>query len=91
MDAWEAQIRAATLEAENAHDDALPQLRAINFNPALTVTRAPLRDACTPLANMLVDLIDGADPRKLQVLLPAELIIRGSTGPVPAKGDTPWP
>lgn len=74
-----------------AHDDALPQLRAINFNPALTVTRAPLRDACTPLADMLVDHIDGVAASKLQTLLRAEVIVRGSTGPVPAKGDTPWP
>ena len=37
-----------------AHDDALPLMEAINFEPALTVTRAPLRDACVPLADMLV-------------------------------------
>ncbi len=73
-----------------AHDDALPQLRAINFEPALTVTRAPLRDACIPLANHLIDHIDGADPRTLQTLVKAELIARGSTGPVPEGEKTPW-
>lgn len=73
-----------------AHDDALPLMRAVNFAPALTVTRAPLRDACTPLADMLVDLIEGAEARKLQRLERAELIVRGSTGPAPEGGDTPW-
>lgn len=74
-----------------AHDDALPQTRAINFSPALTVTSAPLRDACVPLANHLIDHINGAEPRQLQTLLRAELILRGSTGPAPDGGDQPWP
>ena len=74
-----------------AHDDALPQLRAINFSPALTVTRAPLRDACAPLAQALLDRIDGADPARLQTRIHAGLIVRDSTGPVPTGGETPWP
>lgn len=74
-----------------AHDDALPQLRAINFSPALTVTRAPLRDACAPLANMLVDHINGTPAAQLQTLLRADLIVRDSTGPAPLGGETPWP
>ncbi|MGQ0610228.1 MAG: substrate-binding domain-containing protein [Paracoccaceae bacterium] len=74
-----------------AHDDALPQLRAINFEPALTVTRSPLRDACGPLANHLIDHIDGVPPRALQTLAHADIIVRGSTGPAPATGTDPWP
>lgn len=74
-----------------AHDDSLPLLDAINFSPSLTVTRAPLRDACAPLANALIDLIGGADPRSLQTLNRAELIVRDSTGPAPDQGDTAWP
>jgi len=74
-----------------AHDDALPLTRAINFDPALTVTRAPLRDACVPLANALIDHIGGAPAGNLQTKTVAELIIRGSTGPAPDDGDTPWP
>lgn len=74
-----------------AHDDDLPLLRAISFTPALTVTRAPLRDACVPLANALIDLIGGADPSTLQTLARAELIVRDSTGPAPEHGETPWP
>ncbi len=73
-----------------AHDDALPQLRAIAFDPALTVTRSPLRDACKPLANALIDHIDGTPAHSLQTLVRAELIVRNSTSPVPDKGETPW-
>lgn len=66
-----------------AHDDALPLTRARDFAPALTVTRAPLRDACVPLANMLVAHLGGTPAGDLQVWQPAELILRGSTGPAP--------
>lgn len=66
-----------------AHDDALPLTRAINFDPALTVTRAPLRDACEPLANILIDHLNGKPLEDCQVLVKAELIVRGSTGPAP--------
>jgi len=73
------------------HDDALPQFKAVNFDPPLTVTRSPLRDACIPLANHLIDHIAGGDADTLQTQIRAELIVRESTGPVP-KGDTdPWP
>lgn len=66
-----------------AHDDALPLTRAISFEPALTVTRAPLRDACAPLANMLVEHLNGTPAKDLMVVLKAELIVRDSTGPAP--------
>lgn len=66
-----------------AHDDALPLTRAINFDPALTVTRAPLRDACAPLANILIDYLNGKALEDCQVLVKADLIVRGSTGPAP--------
>jgi len=69
-----------------AHDDALPLTRAISFDPALTVTRAPLRDACAPLANMLIEHLNGTPAKDLNVVLKAELIVRGSTGPAP-KGE----
>lgn len=72
-----------------AHDDALPLMRAVSFDPALTVTRAPLRDACVPLANLLIDLVGGASAE--QKIHRAELIVRASTGPVPSKEQEPWP
>lgn len=68
-----------------AHDDALPLTRAINFEPALTVTRAPLRDACVPLADMLIAHLNGTSAADLQVIEKAELIVRGSTGPAPQR------
>lgn len=73
-----------------AHDDAVPQMRAVNFTPALTVTRSPLRDACAPLAAHMEALLTGTPPTALQTLVPAELIARGSTGPVPTGGERPW-
>lgn len=73
-----------------AHDDAVPQMRAVNFAPALTVTRSPLRDACEPLAGAMEALLKGTPPAALQTLVPAELIVRGSTGPVAPGGDGSW-
>lgn len=73
-----------------AHDDAVPQMRAVNFNPALTVTRSPLRDACVPLAEKMAALLSGTPPAALQTLNPVDLIARGSTGPAPNGGDTAW-
>ena len=73
-----------------AHDDALPGIRPAHFNPALTVTHAPLRDACAPLAQMLVDHLNGAPPARLQTVNRAGLIVRASTGPVPKGEERPW-
>lgn len=73
-----------------AHDDAVPQMRAVNFSPALTVTRSPLRDACEPLADAMQSLLSGTPPSALQMLVPAEFIARGSTGPAPNGGDPAW-
>lgn len=72
-----------------AHDDALPLMDAVGLEPALTVTRAPLRDACVPLAEVLIAHIKGAAAE--QRVDRAELIARASTGPVPDGGDLPWP
>jgi LacI family transcriptional regulator len=69
-----------------AHDDGLPDLRAEEFDPPLTVTRAPLTDACAPLAAALLDLIDGTAAEALQIEVRAPLILRRSTGPAPKDG-----
>ncbi len=66
-----------------AHDDAHSQVRAVDFDPPLTVTRAPLRDACEPLAELLLDVLGGKPAPECQRLIKAELIVRGSTGPAP--------
>lgn len=65
-----------------AHDDALPDTRAISFAPPLTVTRAPLRDSSAPLADILVRRIQGDPLSELQVMVPDQFIERQSTGPL---------
>ena len=74
-----------------AHDDVLPHLRSENFTPALTVTRSPIRDAGTALAEMMVLRIEGTEPRQLQRIVPADLIVRASTGAAPKAGGEQWP
>lgn len=49
-----------------AHDDELPSLRASAFFPALTVTKAPLRDSWEPLADCLTGAIEGKPLAGLQ-------------------------
>jgi hypothetical protein len=39
---------------------------------------------------MMVLRIAGTDPRQLQRIAPADLIVRGSTGPAPKPGGDPW-
>lgn len=73
-----------------AHDDVLPHLRSEHFTPPLTVTRSPIRDAGTALAEMMVLRIGGTDPRKLQRIVPADLIVRSSTGAAPKSGGEAW-
>lgn len=73
-----------------AHDDAIPEMRAVNFEPALTVTRSPIRDASQPLALAVQRLLNGEKPEKLQTIAQAELIVRNSTAPVPKDRSDPW-
>ena len=73
-----------------AHDDAVPEMRAVNFEPALTVTRSPLREACEPLARAVGKLLDGEAPENLQTITTAELIVRNSTAPVAITGIDKW-
>ena len=69
-----------------AHDDALPENRAVNFDPPLTVTRSPLRNSSAPLADLLVRRIQGEDLHSLQVTETEEFITRTSTAPAPKDG-----
>lgn len=66
-----------------AHDDHLPALRASAFFPALSVTKAPLRDSWEPLADCLTGLLNGQPLHLLQKVGPHELILRNSTAPAP--------
>jgi LacI family transcriptional regulator len=73
-----------------AHDDVLPHLRSEHFTPALTVTRSPIRNAGSALAEMIVARVGGADPRSLQRIVPADLIVRASTSAAPKSGGQAW-
>ncbi len=54
------------------------------INPRLTTVRLPMADAGEVAVGLLVDVLRGAPARNGPVELPAELIVRGSTGPAPA-------
>lgn len=64
-----------------AHDDELPALRASAFFPALTVTKAPLRDSWEPLADCLAGAIDGKALGTLQRIGTYSFIERNSVAP----------
>ncbi|MGB0438731.1 MAG: substrate-binding domain-containing protein, partial [Paracoccaceae bacterium] len=65
-----------------AHDDGVPDLWPTRVPPSLTVTRAPLRAACAPLARLLVEALDGAPAS--QITARVDMIVRASTGPAPS-------
>ncbi|MEO0911989.1 MAG: substrate-binding domain-containing protein [Pseudomonadota bacterium] len=65
------------------HDDGLSSLKTNNFSVPLTVTYSSIREAGEAIAGMARKLVDGVPERDLQVVAPTELIVRGSTGPVP--------
>ena len=88
--AGEANLRVGEDISIIAHDDVLPHLRAENFAPPLTVTRQPIRDAGPILARMMMARMAGTPVRELQRTDKVDLIVRGSTGPVPKWGGDPW-
>ena len=65
-----------------AHDDELPSLRASAFFPALTVTKAPLRDSWEPLADCLTGAIEGKPLAGLQRIGNYTFIERNSVSAV---------
>jgi LacI family transcriptional regulator len=66
-----------------AHDDELPALRASAFFPALTVTKAPLRDSWEPLADCLAGAIAGKPLSELQRIGSFVFIERNSVADAP--------
>ena len=66
-----------------AHDDAPPHIRSQDFVPPLTVTEAPLTDACEPLAAMIARRIEEPLASPQGSVTPVRLIPRDSTGPLP--------
>lgn len=69
-----------------AHDDELPSLRASAFFPALTVTKAPLRDSWEPLADCLAGAIEGKPLGTLQRIGSYDFIQRNSVATPPGDG-----
>ncbi len=65
-----------------AHDDELPALRASAFFPALTVTKAPLRDSWEPLADCLAGAIEGKPLESLQRIGSYSFIERNSVASI---------
>ncbi|MBN8632828.1 MAG: substrate-binding domain-containing protein [Rhodobacterales bacterium] len=65
-----------------AHDDELPGLRASAFFPALTVTKAPLRDSWEPLADCLAGAIEGKPLSGLQRIGSYDFIERNSVAAI---------
>lgn len=67
-----------------AHDDVLPLLKPENFSVPLTTTRSSLRAAGIRIGHRLIDRIKGHEVGDVTELWKAELVVRESTGPVPA-------
>ncbi len=65
-----------------AHDDDLP-LQAALIDPPLTVTRAPLQNACKPLAEIVHLMLTNPQSSGLQRIDPVELIVRQSIAAAP--------
>lgn len=55
--------------------------RAAAWDPPLTTVRQPLVDKGRAAADLLLELIDGHPPRRIE--LPIELVVRASTAPPP--------
>lgn len=66
-----------------AHDDDLPGVRPAGFDPALTVTRSPLATSWQPLAELLLDHMNGRPMRELQLWGDVATIERASVAPPP--------
>jgi LacI family xylobiose transport system transcriptional regulator len=49
--------------------------------PPLTTVRQPLRDMGATAARMILDLVEGVEPRSKRQELATELVVRGSTAP----------
>jgi LacI family transcriptional regulator len=82
-------MRAAGLELGKdvsmiAHDDVFPFLNAGRMVPPMSTTRSSIRAAGTRVAELAIEVLNGRAPESVHELWPVDLVIRGSTGPVPA-------
>ena len=81
-------IRTAGLELGKdvsmiAHDDVFPFLNADRMVPPMSTTRSSIRAAGTRVAELAIELLAGRSAEAIHELWPADLVIRGSTGPAP--------
>ena len=67
-----------------AHDDVFPFLNADRMVPPMSTTRSSIRAAGTRVAELAIELLAGRAPAGIHELWPVDLVVRGSTGPVPA-------
>ncbi|MBG1232557.1 LacI family DNA-binding transcriptional regulator [Aestuariivirga litoralis] len=65
------------------HDDGLPFLNAEGLVPSLTTTSSSIRAAGSRVAELLLSLIENTNADLPQEMWSVDLIVRGSTGPVP--------
>ena len=68
-----------------AHDDGLPFLNAEGLVPALTTVRSSIRAAGSRVAELLIAMINESESGEPHELWSVDLIVRGSTGPVPSR------
>ncbi len=66
-----------------AHDDGLPFLNAEGLVPALTTMRSSIRAAGSRVAELLIEMINNPASKQPHELWKVDLVVRGSTGPVP--------
>lgn len=81
-------IRSAGLELGRdvsmiAHDDVFPFLNPDVMVPTMSTTRSSIRAAGTRVGELVMELLEGRPAESIHELWPVELVIRGSTGPVP--------
>jgi len=68
-----------------AHDDVFPYLKPENFSTPLTTTTSSIRAAGARIAERLIEVAAGGKGAPQQEVWKADLIVRASTGPVPAR------
>ncbi len=61
---------------------------ATYVHPRLTTIEQPVEQSGAMMADMLLQILAGADPAGLQAMLPTRLIIRASDGPAPNHQET---
>jgi LacI family transcriptional regulator len=66
-----------------AHDDVFPFLNADRMVPPMSTTRSSIRAAGTRVAELAIELLGGRASAGIHELWPVDLVVRGSTGPVP--------